>query len=184
MESNNTNLLPDVRRHALARDYFLRLGVVIVVLVTLLALAATVLLIPTYVLLTDSGRVKEARLSSIDSSLSSSNESTLSARLDALTTSAAVLGALASSTSPSAVTRLVLDVARPGVTLSGFAYTPALAKRPAAFVISGIALSRDSLRSYQLALAGAPFVKSADLPVAAYAKDSNIAFTISMTLAP
>jgi hypothetical protein len=39
------------------------------------------------------------------------------------------------------------------------------------------------LRSYQLALQGASFARAVDLPVSAYAKDADIAFTVTITLA-
>jgi len=50
--------------------------------------------------------------------------------------------------------------------------------------VSGTAANREALRTYQLALQGAPFTLTAALPVSAYAKDSDIAFTITITLSP
>jgi len=48
----------------------------------------------------------------------------------------------------------------------------------------GIAATRDALRNYQIALQNAAFARAADLPVSAYAKDSNISFNITITLKP
>ena len=179
-----TNLLPSERLAALSRNYFLRLGVVVVVFVTLLTFAAIVLLIPTYVLLTQSMQTKRAHLSAIESALSSGNGTALSTRLAALSSNAAALSSLARAPSASATVRAALALSRPGVTLSGLAYTPAAGAVSSTLAISGTAATRDALRSYQLALAGAPFARTADLPVSAYAKDSNIDFTITVTLKP
>ncbi|MBU6388429.1 hypothetical protein KGQ72_00925 [Patescibacteria group bacterium] len=184
MRSNRTDLLPPERRAALARDYLLRLSVVSVLFVTALLLVAMLLLVPTYVLLVGSQSAKEAHIATIESTLSSSNGTTLSARLTALSDNAATLSALAHLPSASAIIRSVLAIARPGVTLSGLAYTPPAGKNSGALALSGVAATRDALRSYQLALQGTPSILSADLPVSAYAKDSNIAFTITVTLAP
>jgi len=184
MQNEFTNLLPSKRQSALSRDYFVRLAVVGTVLFSILTLASTVLLIPTYVFLANSVGAKEARLAHIKSALSSEGESTLTARLTALSGNAAILTALAHAPSASDGIRAVLAVARPGITLFDFSYTPAFGTNTGTIVISGRALTRDALRKYQLALSSAPFARSADLPVSAYAKDSDIAFTITVTLAP
>lgn len=184
MPNDLTNLLPPERRRALARDYFLHLGVVVVWFMTALVLAAALLLVPTYVFLAKSSRAKEAHLANIESTLASSDGTALSARLAALTNNMGALVALARSPSASAITRAILAIQRPGITLSGFAYTPADETRPGTFTISGTAATRDALRTYQLVLQSAPFARSADLPVSTYAKDSNIDFTVTVTLAP
>jgi hypothetical protein len=184
MDNNVTNLLPNERRRALSRDLVLRLAVVLVVLVIILTLAAAVLLIPTYVYLEANANAKQARLASIETSLSSSDEATLSARISALSINAAKLAALSSAPSVSSILREILAVSRPGITLSSFSYTPSDGTSPATVVISGSSATRDDLRNYQLALQGASFVSSADLPVSAYANDTDIGFAITLTLAP
>ncbi|MFA6969692.1 MAG: hypothetical protein WC217_03815, partial [Candidatus Paceibacterota bacterium] len=152
--------------------------------VTALTLAAMALLVPTYVLLGESSRAKTARLANIESVLSSSDESVLSARVAALSSNTAALSALRESPSASSVIRSVLDISRPGVTLSDFSYQPTRGTVPGTLTVSGVAATRDSLRSYQLLLSGASFVRVANLPVSAYAKDSDIDFTITLALAP
>jgi len=136
------------------------------------------------VFLADAARAKEVRLAGIESALSSADEKALSARLAALTNDAAVLTALADAPSVSNIIRAVIAVSRPGIALSSFAYTPAANKIPGTLALSGTAATRDALRRYQIALQGAPFALSATLPVSAYAKDIDIAFTITMTLTP
>ncbi|MHB8660990.1 MAG: hypothetical protein ACYC75_03630 [Minisyncoccota bacterium] len=184
MRNELTNLLPLERQKALSRNYFLRLGVIGAVLLSMLTLIAALLLIPTYLLLVGSARAKEARLTTIESALSPTDEATLSAHLAALTNDATVLTALAQAPSMSGIIRDVLAVPHPGITLSDFTYVPAAKNAPATLAVSGTAVTRDMLRSYQLALQGAPFARAAALPVSAYAKDADIAFTITLTLAP
>lgn len=182
--SDLTNLLPPERQSSLTRDYFIRLGVVAMIFVTILALVSLVLLVPTYVFLVGSSRVKTERLANIESTLVSSDGANLSARLAALSKSATTLSALAEAPTASVTIRSVLAVSRPGITLSGFVYTAAEPKTAGTLAITGTALTREALRSYQMALQGAAFAQAADLPVSAYAKDSNITFTITVTLAP
>lgn len=182
MRNDLTNLLPHERRHALSRDYFFSLGVVATIGVTVLTLVSMALLVPTYILLTERTRAKEAQLASIESVLSSTSETELAARLATLSKNTETLSALARTPSASVLMRSVLAVPRPGITLSGFVYTPAEGALAGTLAISGVAALRTALRSYQFALQNESFVQGAELPVSAYAKDSNIAFTVTLTL--
>ncbi|MDD2657156.1 MAG: hypothetical protein PHD04_00640 [Candidatus Pacebacteria bacterium] len=184
MTDDLTNLLPSERRAALSRDYLVRLSVVASVFVAVLVLVAIVLLIPTYVFLRESSRAKTERLATIEATFSSSDEASLSTRLTTLSQNAATLTALAEAPSASGIIRSVLAVARPGISLSSLAYTPRALSAPSTLAVSGVARTRDTLRTYQLALQRSPLARSADLPVSAYAKDSDITFTITITLAP
>lgn len=186
MNNELINLLPPERERELTKDYVLRVGVVVAVLATALTLSAAILLVPTFVLLSGSVNAKKIYLASVESTLSSVDEAALSARLTALSNNAVALTALSGSPSASAVIREVLTISHPGIILSSFTYTPASPanKGQGALAISGSSATRDALRSYQRELQGAPFVLSAALPVSAYAKDSDITFTITVTLAP
>ncbi len=184
MHNELTNLLPLKRQRALSRDYFLRLGAIGAILLSALTFSATLLLVPTYLFLVNSAHTEEARLTSIEETLASSSNSGLFVRLAALTSDAATLTALANAPSASAIIRSVLAISRPGITLSGFTYTPATAGTQGTLAISGTAATRDVLRNYQLALQGWSFATSATLPVSTYAMDANIMFTITVTLAP
>lgn len=184
MSDNLIDLLPPERRRALARDYFLRLGIVALLFSSVLVLAAALLLVPTYVFLAKSSGAKEARLANTESALSSFDDTALSARLSALKSNTSALAALSLSPSASVIARSALAIPRPGIALSGFEYARTADARQGTLIISGIAATRDALRVYQLALERAPFARSASLPVSTYAKDSNIAFAITVTLAP
>jgi hypothetical protein len=198
MYDDLTNLLPTERQRVLSLSYFTRLSVVAVLFVAALTFAAMVLLLPTYVFLTGSGNAKQVRLATIEASFSSAEEASLSARLAALSKNTAVLVALAHAPSATAIIRSLLALPRPGVVLTDFVYTPATEKAavsstksgiksvtvPGTLAVTGIARTREALRNYQLALQNASFARSAALPVSAYAQDSNIAFTITLSLAP
>ncbi len=184
MYNNVTNLLPLERRRMLSRDFTIRIGVVILVFVTGLTIIAAILLIPTYLFLDTSTSVKEARLANMDSTLSSGDEAALLARLSALSSNTAKLTALADAPSASATISEILAISHPGVSLSGFVYTPSVGNSPTTLIISGSATTRDSLRNYQVTLQGTSFISSATLPVSAYASDTNISFAITVTFAP
>ncbi len=184
MYNELTNLLPLERQRAISRDYLLRLGVICALLLMTITLIAAALLLPTYVFLEASSSAKEMRLANIKSAISSADESALAVRLTTLSNNIAALTALANAPTASAVIRTILAVSRPGITLSSFSYTAAVVQSPGTLIISGTSATRDALRNYQLALQDVPFILSADLPISAYAKDTNIAFTITATLSP
>jgi hypothetical protein len=184
MSNNTMNLLPEARQRALAREYYMRISVVALLLVTSLALVSMVLLVPMSILLANTAREKEAHLAALQSELALSEESALALRLQVLSDEMAKLSALANAPSASETIRSVLFVPHLGVKLSGFSYAPALGKSPGNVELNGVAATRDELRTYQLALARAPSVRGVNLPVSAFAKDSDIPFTIDLTLAP
>lgn len=184
MNRELTNLLPPERQRNLFREHILQMCVVAVVLVIVLTLVSAILLFPTYVFLSKSYAIKESRLVGIESAISSADGTAFSARLSALSGDVEVLAKLGSTKSASEIIRTVLAVLHPGVALSGLTYAPATGKNSGVLTVSGTAISRDSLRNYQMALQSSPFSASAVLPVSAYAKDSDIAFTITVTLAP
>lgn len=184
MPDKFTNLLPPERDRLLSRAYALRVLVVAAAMVTVLTLAAAALLAPTYVYLTSSEQAKKVQLANIESKVSPADDITLSARLATLSANTTALLALSAAPSASILIRDTLAIAHPRIILSGFSYAPPAAKKPGTLTVSGSAATRDALRDYQLALQEVPFISSAALPVSAYAKDTDIAFTITLTLAP
>jgi hypothetical protein len=183
MNSELTNLLPIERQKDLRREYFFRMGVVIIVSISLLTLIASVLLIPTYVFLSGDVKAKKEQLENIKSQFSSSDEASLSSRLAALSSDAASLIALSNTKSVGTIIRGILAIPHPGISLLNFSYVTPSGLNSKAVTISGISATRSSLRNYQLSLQSDPSVLSAVLPVSAYAKDTEIAFTITITLA-
>ncbi|HUY62583.1 MAG TPA: hypothetical protein VMV50_02230 [Candidatus Paceibacterota bacterium] len=184
MRERLTNLLPVNRQRTITREYFVRLGVIAAWLVTLLIVASGFLLIPTYVYLSANQSTKTSQLAGIESSLSSSDATSLAAQLAALSNDAATLSALKDMPAASTVIREMLSVARPGITLTGITYTPSGMGTPGTLAVIGTATTRDTLRAYQLALQSASFASAANLPVSAYAKNANLPFTITVTLSP
>lgn len=184
MTDGLTNLLPIQRQHMLVREYYLRLGVVMMMCVIVLTVAAAALLVPAYVFLTVGAHTKQDFLATMIPTLSDAESVALSARLTALSDRVATLTALSSTPSASGIVRSVLALPRPGIALSSFAYTQSAGKNPGTLELSGTAETREVLRNYQLILENAPFILSAKLPVSTYTKDTNLTFTVTLALKP
>jgi hypothetical protein len=174
-----TNLLPTERIRVFRREYFFRLGTIGAIVVAILIAVHGTLLVPTYLYLHDLVLIERTHLAEITENLASSGEGEIKARRTHLRESADQLLALASAPSASAVIRAILLVPHTGIVITSFAFhKPSPDGR---LTITGTASTREALRQYQLALSSLSFAKSADLPLSAYAKESDIPFTITLT---
>ena len=183
MPSDPPNLLPEDRVRAFRRGYLFRLGTVAELLLTAGIVVSGTLLIPTHVFLQNQISLHQQKLVQLSLTNASADEKDFESRLATLSTNAARIQELNQTRSESSVLASVLALAHPGVQLRGFTFTPLTTKAPATVVVSGTADTRDDLRQYQLILQEAPFVTAANLPVSAYAKDKDIDFSITLSLA-
>jgi Tfp pilus assembly protein PilN len=176
-----TNLLPPDRSRAFRREYFLHLATVSVVVLALLVIAHGLLLLPTYLSLTAERTAQSTALAKLDTNLQAADQRDIGQRVAALTSDAAYLAKLGSLPTASSLVRAILLVPHDGITLTGISFTPPLDASAGHLLLTGEASTRDTLRAYDLALAALPFVKSAELPISAYAKETDIPFTISVS---
>ncbi|MDR3547206.1 MAG: hypothetical protein P4M11_02820 [Candidatus Pacebacteria bacterium] len=176
-----TNLLPKQSILAARRHYFLRLATVGVLLLVVLVVIQAVLLMPSYLYARAQVISETAQLNHLTQSLATAQEQAAQAQLAALQTEATYLSRLSKISTASGVIRAILAVPHQGITLNGFTFTAPTSSAPGTMQVSGIASTRETLRSYDQALGALPFVTSANLPISDYAKDSNISFTITLT---
>jgi Tfp pilus assembly protein PilN len=182
MSAELTNLLPESRIRAFRKRYFFRLATLALLVLSFLIVLHGLLLIPTYLFVHEETTRGRAQLSMLQAAAQTSEEKELTARTTLLKEKIGSLTHLEESTSASAALKAVLAVPRPGVRLTGFMFTaPQQAGQPARMQVIGVALSRDSLRTYATSLGALPFVTSADLPISAYAKESDIDFTVTLS---
>ncbi|MFA7302850.1 MAG: hypothetical protein WC030_03840 [Candidatus Paceibacterota bacterium] len=182
MTDEAINLLPSSRRRWATREYAIRLSVLFLGLVTAMTVVAGVLLIPTYAHLDQSIRMEEGRVTSVGSETGVSHAEVIERR-KVLMGKVAILAPRAAAVSVSEMVRKILAVTRTGVSLTSLSYATGAASKPSTVLVSGMATSRDALHAYQIALREAPFVETAEVPVSSFAKDADIAFTITVTLA-
>lgn len=180
MEPELTNLLPEERTSALRQLYFLRLTVVSLIILAGVAVVHGVLLLPSYLYLRNQVTEREATLARLTTTLAGSEEQEIGMRVAALAADSAHLARLASVPKASAAVSAIIALPRQGIRLTGFSFAPEAEGR-AMMTVSGVASTRESLRRFEQLLAAEPYVAKADLPISAYAKESDIAFTITLT---
>ncbi|HEX7651372.1 MAG TPA: hypothetical protein VF439_01485 [Candidatus Paceibacterota bacterium] len=176
-----TDLLPADAARAVRRSYFMRLAAVIVAALALLLVAHALLLLPSYIYLKREVADRAQHVAQLDQALAQGSDKQAAQRLTAIRDNAAYLGHLADVPTAAGAVRLVLSVPHAGVTLSGFSYGPAPDGKQQSMRVTGTAATRDALRNYDLALSSVPWASSVDLPISAYASESNISFSLTIT---
>ncbi|MES2931754.1 MAG: hypothetical protein V4682_03620 [Patescibacteria group bacterium] len=179
MELELTNLLPEERIRSLRRVYFIRLAVVAVLLLSGVTLVHGVLLLPSFMYLRNQVGERTASLAALTTTLAGSEEKEISARVATLAEDSAHLARLSSVPKASAAIRAISALPRSGIRLTGFSFAPKEGAE-AEMSVSGVATTREALRTFEQSLADQPFITSADLPISAYAKERDISFTISL----
>jgi hypothetical protein len=179
------NLLPEDRIKAWRRDYFIRLGTVGIFLLILLTVIHGTLLFPSYLSLSGKREAKANELAHLQQNLAGSKQSELQARLVSLKGDATYLSKLGTTPSASASVRAILAIPHGGIKLTGFTFNaPSATDSSGQMTVTGVATTREALRAYNLALSGLPFVTAVDLPISAYAQESDIAFTMKLSGTP
>lgn len=178
MSAELTNFLPDDRKRAGRADYRYRLTALALAGLGILVVVHGILLIPSYMYLSDKADAERSRIAEFDAADAQSNGTGSASALAHAESDAGRLLAVASSTPASDLFRAVLAVPRSGITVVSFSYSAGVSPQ---MVITGIATTRDALRAYDLSLSALPYVKDASLPLSAFAKDSDIDFSITLT---
>jgi hypothetical protein len=176
-----TNLLPEERIRGLRREYYVRLATVAVSILAAVVVASAALLAPSYLYVRQEIASREAQMKELDARLGNSEGKEVSKRLTTLSANANYLARLASTSSATAALRGVLAVPRPGIVLGALSYVPASHGTDGKMLLTGVASTRETLRAYNQSLAALPYVANAELPISAYAKESNIPFSITLT---
>lgn len=182
--THNINVLPKERLQNLRSIYFVRLGVVACAFLILSVLFHGALLVPSYLYLRTSIIEKEAQAAALSAQLGGTEEE-IATRAEALKGNATYLARLGNVPSASTNIRAILALNRPDVHITDITFAaPTGTTGKAAvgkMVVTGVAETREALRAYNVALSGLPFITKADLPISAYAKESNIQFSITLT---
>lgn len=175
------NLLPESRKKALSRMYTVRLGVVGVLLLSGVLVIHSVLTVPTLVHQYLAIQESAAFVSALDKQLTGSGEQEVSARVRELNETGAELTRTAAAATASGAVRAVTQVPHPGVRITGFSFTRGVTDTERQMRIVGRATSREALRAYANALGTVPYIATVDLPISAYAKETDIDFAIVLT---
>jgi hypothetical protein len=181
MSHDVTNFLPPDRKHAFTRNYFIRLVTILVILATIAVVVHAVLLVPTYLYVSNIHTQAKTQLTSLSQHVPG-GDADASTRLERLEQDATRLLASGTQSSSSMLMQKFLAVPHEGVALQSFTVDVGGAQANSMKArFSGVSSSREALRSFHSRLSALSFVVSADLPLSVYAKDKDIPFSIDVT---
>jgi hypothetical protein len=185
-QPDSINLMPEDRQKAFLESYFFRLGTVALILLTLLVIAHGVMLAPSYLFISEQIRVHEDELEELEAGIAEKAGDTVGAELASLETSVRALAKLKTATSGSDIIIALLEVSSEGILLSNIVLEAPRNEGDGRIALTGRATTRDALRNYVEELSSLPFVSSVDLPISAYARETDIPFSITVigTLRP
>jgi len=175
------NLLPEMRKDALARMYQLRLAVVGVLVLSGVLLVHAIGMLPSFLYIEQLQRVYEADLSGIGEKLAGLEEKAIRLRVTTLESRAKELQKTAEEGTASNVLRAVTALPHPGIQIDHLSFTRGKGDQTPSMTIAGMATSRETLRAYSATLSLLPYVEKADLPISAFAKETDIPFSITLT---
>lgn len=163
------------------RAYFVHLTTVVIFITAVSFVGAGILSTPTYVFLQRKSAELQQTSSVLSIELSTRARNSVKKQIRTLNKDTVFLSTLGTQSMASRATASVLDVPHKGVTLTDINYTAPKKDASATMMLSGKAANRTVLHDYQKALTTPVFIKNVNLPVSAYAKDTNIPFTITIT---
>ncbi len=180
------NLLPDSRKRALANLYLVRVAVVAIVALSAVLGIHAALTTPSLVYVNQVVRDRTQQLAGLGVQLAGEEDKQVGERVARLTQTATTLTQNAQGVSASGAVRAIIAIGHPGVTITGVSFARGQAVDTHRLSITGKAVSREALRSYASALGSLSYVRTVDLPISAYAKESNIDFSLTLigTLTP
>ena len=175
------NLLSDIQKSSVRREYRLRLLAVFLVFAAVSIFIALVLLIPSYV--TDQGKraAAEKNYEIFKKTIELQNEKALSSALLGVREKMDSLdGEIDSRARAYEIIERIVDSKGSGVAVSGFSINFSDGKGE--IKVEGVADNRASLLAFVQNLKNSGTFQSVFVPVSNYAKESGIIFSLSLTL--
>lgn len=174
------NLLPDIDKKAIEHEYKLRRRAVILTAGIMLSVATIIFMTPSYVLSLYKGKstnTEVAKAAAIDQAeeLKSKAE---------ITTSKALIKVLQPQVQgilPTTVISYLVKNKTAQNTITDFAYTRSADTGTISIIVHGVAKTRQNLSKFLEAMRHEQGITSADVPVSDFAKDTNIAYTMTIT---
>lgn len=174
------NLLPQMQKDALLREYRSRLVIVALFLFSLALAMASVLLVPSVLLSSQREESATRRLDALRSRTGRGDEKELEKVLRESKTVLALLRHEAPKTLFHELLMSMVSVKTNHVSLGTFTFTPSEGGKFQAD-ISGVATDRAGLVSFVKALEQTGFFEAVTAPISDFAKDTHIEFSVHAT---
>ena len=180
MNEELTNLLPPDRKKQLRSEYLGRLCTLAVVTLSFLLVATVLLRGPLLVYVFQKKLTSERELTALTIQLNDSGNTEASGRLKILNDNLSYLSRQSTTTTGTEVLTSVTSAPHQGIYITGISYSAGAKGMGAKVVLTGKASTRQSLQAYTDTLVELLHI-SVDLPISAYAKETDIPFTMTLS---
>ena len=171
------NLLPRPAQRTLVRTYYLRLGTLFLLSVSLVVAVGGVLVAPSVFLAQNAADASERYLAALEETVGLKERAGAGEQMAVIAERVKILSTVA----PALSTPIIEDVIRAkpkGVKLNAF--TIDRTASGANFSIAGVAVSRDALLTFVDALRATPSLSGVSLPVSSLASNEDLRFSLSL----
>jgi hypothetical protein len=175
------DLRDSATRKAFLREYLFRVGGVAFAIISLLLVANLILMVPTFLFLSESVKGKEHTLALLKQE-DSSDVGKVEARVQALSDILSRLEEKNEETPLSNIFERALESAPFGIQILSLEYSKE--NNESILIISGVASTRDDLLSFSRALEARDDITHATYPVENLADEKNLDFSITVKGAP
>lgn len=176
------NVLPLLEKRGLQREYYLRLAVVYLCNLTFLALLASVLLLPSYMLSLSKEVSLEERLAVMNKENPDVSLVDLNTFIDKINSTLALFNTnLISRNISHDVIYPVLDARTSNIKINQILFAEH-GEAGAELDLHGVAQDRESLQAFKLALEKTGKYQTVDVPISSFVKKTNINFTITILM--
>lgn len=168
------NILPVEVKKKLAQEYFMRLGILAFLVLSLGGVCMAIALMPAFILAKSEHASLSAFISKVEGNAGEDVFTTVRVTKEKLSFFSE------KSAPPKALTFFSESVAARagGISIQGYSYTKGSNKA----IIKGIARTRSNLVAYRDAVGKIPSVDSVELPISELAKSTDISFNLSVGL--
>ncbi len=174
------NLLPDLLKEAIHREFKMRLAVFIVAGILSTLCVGIILLIPSYLLSRTIENEVTVTKGLIDKSLSSKENATLKITLAETREVLDLLSSKEESSTISTLLKQVIALKSDSISITRLSYT-ALSDKERQLTVAGIAENRDTLLAFKKKIGESKLFFRIDLPISNFTDETNILFTMTLT---
>lgn len=174
------NLLPEAEKVSILSEYRIRRGIVFFAFLFVVGLIALVSLFPSYLFSAAKVRDAQVNIVALEHSAIFTEEATLNSDLSVAKVKLAALTPAPNQSSVASLLDAIMKARTESIRLNGFLFTRT-PNSTTTISVSGIALDRESLSSFEDTLKSDPRWGEVDLPVSNFAKDTNDAFTLQLS---
>lgn len=173
------NLLPDIDKKKLEKTYYVRLGVVVLATFTVLTVVHSILLLPSYILLSSRVAAQTVEKTLLQKRLVGSSDTEITQKIAAIEKNISLLREPQLSLSMVDITTMLLRVPHRGVSITSISYMP---KDSPPVKVRGVAATREDLQGYVSALEAQKGIEKVTFPISNLAKEQQLPFVLSITL--